>query len=397
MEYLLSALFLLAPTYVIRFSLFGLPANLLLVAVAIFWLIFAIWLTSKNLWPQFVESLHWTDRKLFWLIGLFFASGVISLFWQGLSTEKLGQFIVLFLQPVSIFFLARFIFVKKPNAKKVLIYSFYLFLGVCGVYAVVQYFTLLGLPPLWWGNSAEPKRSLGFFVHPNYLALFIVPLLAFLIPDLKTRFKPLKNYPNTMLVLAWVLGAVGLFFSLSRGGWLGLFAAGVVYFVVINVTLARKQIVKLFAGLALIVLIIMAVPNFRYRLILPFYGEKSAVSRLSLLNTGAKMLKDSPLLGKGLQGFSNNWARYNMDKNLDHYNFPHNIFLNFWIDTGILGLVSFFALSIYLFVRGLKSKNNAFAFGAALFLVALVVHGLIDVPYLKNDLALLFWLVVALG
>jgi len=35
--------------------------------------------------------------------------------------------------------------------------------------------------------------------------------------------------------------------------------------------------------------------------------------------------------------------------------------------------------------------------GLLLFLVAIFVHGLIDIPYLKNDLALVFWMVLALS
>jgi hypothetical protein len=40
-----------------------------------------------------------------------------------------------------------------------------------------------------------------------------------------------------------------------------------------------------------------------------------------------------------------------------------------------------------------------FSFGLGLFLIALIIHGLIDNPYLKNDLALVFWLIwgISLG
>ena len=35
--------------------------------------------------------------------------------------------------------------------------------------------------------------------------------------------------------------------------------------------------------------------------------------------------------------------------------------------------------------------------GAMASMAALLVHGLVDVPYFKNDLALLFWIIYALG
>ena len=78
-----------------------------------------------------------------------------------------------------------------------------------------------------------------------------------------------------------------------------------------------------------IVIVIVSIPNLRWRFLLPFYGEKSAVSRLSLWDTGTKAIKESPVTGLGLTGFSKNWERLNTDPNLDTHNFPHNIFLNF--------------------------------------------------------------------
>jgi O-antigen ligase len=139
------------------------------------------------------------------------------------------------------------------------------------------------------------------------------------------------------------------------------------------------------------VAIFMAVPNFRYRLLLPFYGEKSAVARFSLWKTGVKMISDEPVLGKGLVGFGNNWEKYNSDPNLEHYNFPHNIILNFWVDFGILGVLSMMGLFVYGIINGIKNRTNLYWFGLMLALVAIFTHGLIDIPYLKNDLAVVFW------
>jgi O-antigen ligase len=104
------------------------------------------------------------------------------------------------------------------------------------------------------------------------------------------------------------------------------------------------------------------------------------------------MVKDSPITGKGLLGFSNNWYAYNTDPGLEHYPAPHNIALNFWIDTGLLGLISFFGLLVLAVIRGIKERSNAYKLGLLLACVALVMHGLVDIPYFKNDLALLFWM-----
>jgi putative inorganic carbon (HCO3(-)) transporter len=393
MEYLIALTLFLAPTYVIRFDVFGLPTNLLMLWVPLVWLIFALWIFSTGRFSNFRQSVIFTDRRLLWLVAVFFSAGTVALFIGGFSQEKLGQYIVWFVEPLTMFFIARFLAQKFPAAKSYFISAIYFFLLVSGVYAMVQYFTLHGLPPAWWGNSDEPKRALSFFAHPNDYALFIAPLLAFLLPDVFARIKNFRLPANSAVIFAWIAGAIGLLFSFSRGGWLGLVAA-LAMFVLVS---GNKKTAQTVATAVVIVAIVIAlVPNLRYRVILPFYGERSSVARLALWRTGWHMVQDNPALGKGLLGADHNWARYAVDPPLGHYPFPHNIFLDFWIDTGLLGLISFIALAVYGLWHGWKHRANMYAFGLMLFLVALLVHGQIDNPYFKNDLALAFWLVWAM-
>ena len=312
----------------------------------------------------------------------------------GLSLDKIGQFLVLFVQPISIYFIVRYIFDQQPKSKELIVKTFYFFVAVCGAYALLQYFTLIGLPQGWWGNSQEPKRAIAFFLHPNFYALFITPILAFLIPDMVPRIQVLfQKRLGIIYIFAWVLGSVGLLMSLSRGGWLGLLVATAI-FVIISAN--KKYLLTSVIALLIIAGVVYAIPNLRYRVLLPFYGEKSSVARLSLWRTGSEMIKDSPILGKGLLGFSNNWELYNRDPGLGKYPAPHNIFLNFWIDTGLLGLLSFLAICFFAFGKALKRNRSALVLGVGLFIIGLIIHGLIDTPYLKNDLALIFWLVLAL-
>ena len=46
--------------------------------------------------------------------------------------------------------------------------------------------------------------------------------------------------------------------------------------------------------------------------------------------------------------------------------------------------------------RNLKKENRFIALGLIGAMVAIVVHGMVDVPYFKNDLAVMFWLVIAM-
>lgn len=84
------------------------------------------------------------------------------------------------------------------------------------------------------------------------------------------------------------------------------------------------------------------------------------------------------------------------------YMYPHNIFLNFWTEIGLLGALLFTWLIGRYFYEAirLQSKLDRAARMMALGLIgamsALCIHGLVDVPYFKNDLSVLFWLLIAL-
>lgn len=399
MPYIFASLLLLTPLYIWRFSVGGESTNFLMIAsfVVIGIAIFDIWLRSAT--EEFRDTAFKLTKPMLIGICLIAAASLISLFGFGFTPEKFAQWIVLYAQPLTIFFLLRYY--SKRNRKVLWWFSLavYLILMSAGILAIIQYTSLHTLPQAWWGNANEPKRAIAFFSHPNFYALFATPLLAWLLPDVVNRVKNFRqNYATKWLqiscIFAWLVAVAGLFLSLSRGSWLGLVAAAGVY---VLVTANKKMFLGFIAALIILVGVVSAVPNLRYRAILPFYGEKSSVARISLWQTGADMLLTNPLFGKGINGFDDNWTEFNRDQGLDHYNFPHNIFLNFWIDLGLLGLIGFAIVLFSSAWQGIRSRQNPLAVGLLLFIVALVVHGLIDIPYLKNDLALVFWMVLGLS
>ncbi len=428
MPVIFASLIILAPLYVWRFVVpigNGLPTNFLMLAnfVVVGVGVLMMWRGSndsgidgvtKKMRDVFAEL----GRPLSVAIGLFGLASVISLVAFGVNGEKFAQWMVLYAQPLIIFFLIKYFLPSAEidmEARQRWVGYFYgaayIVVGAAGVLAMVQYFTLLTLPPAWWGNANEPKRSIAFFAHANAFGLFVTPLLAWLISDVVRRIqlawesfrqfgfavykKDSHFLVNKYCTVLWTLGVVGMFLSLSRGAWLGFLAAAIVYALVA----ANKKMLIGFAAAGIILVgVVTVVPNLRYRVLLPFHGEKSTVARFSLWDTAGKMIADSPVLGKGVNGFSDNWDKYNTDAGLEHYNFPHNILLNFWVDLGFLGVVSMMAILLASAWRGFtQRKTSTVALGLLLFIVAMVAHGLIDIPYLKNDLALMFWIVLALG
>ncbi len=395
-----ASLIAVAPLYIWRFELVGLPTNFFMVYAFAVAFIGGFTILFRGQLKQAWQLSKELPSLLRWSILGFYLASVISLFVGGFDLSKFGQWLVLYALPIKLAGQLYFFIKQEPNKKKIVLWFIYAFLFGSGIVALLQYFWLVGLPSDWWGNSNEPKRAIGFFIHPNNLALFITPLLAYTLPHIKSSLEswwaglPKVFNQNLWPLLAWVSGGVALLLSLSRGGWLGLAVSGAVF-----VFIAGNRRLRIIAVVTAViaVMVIAAVPNLRYRVILPFYGEKSSVARLSLWETGTKMIKDSPILGQGVNGFNYNWDKFNTDPNLDHYNFPHNFILNTWIDLGLLGLISWLTIVGYGLWYGFKNRAKPFAFGLALFLLAILLHGLIDIPYFKNDLAMIFWLIFAIA
>jgi len=78
---------------------------------------------------------------------------------------------------------------------------------------------------------------------------------------------------------------------------------------------------------------------------------------------------------------------------------PHNIFLAFWLQCGIFGLAGFLWLLIRFFKTGFKLSaigHRSLVIGLMAVMVYILVHGLVDATYWKNDLSVIFWLTVVL-
>lgn len=389
MEFLPALLLWIVPAYLVRFSVLGINTNVLMLGVVAFWLLFLFYLRSSGI-KKFIDYCRALPKLALVLVLTFFVAGIVSFFVAGVSVESLGQFIVLFVQPISLFFCFTYIFKNYPKSKVVFRASAFMLVALSGLLAIFQYITLISLPQQFWGNMNEPKRAISFFAQPDMYAMFVAPLLAWLLGEVLGFLKKPFDKGGYFVVGAWIIGAIGLFLSLSRGGWIGLGAAGVLA-LIFNTTKQQRKII--YIASVICIAIVFSVPNFRYRVILPFLGEKSAVSRFSLWDNGIKMIKESPVIGKGLLGFNKNFDRVNTDPGLDHHNHPHNLFLALWVDTGVIGVLSFYALVLFGIYQSFKLRKDPKPFGLALFLVAIIIHGLVDTPYLKNDLAMIFWII----
>ena len=194
---------------------------------------------------------------------------------------------------------------------------------------------------------------------------------------------------------------LAVLFARSEGGLIGIGAGLVTMGLLFSKQTRKITLALIVAG----VIIVAAVPALRSYAVhtvtlndCPTLYECSLTLRRTQWVDTWTMLKDGRLLyGAGLGGYQKAMLAYHNHPGIEIYLYPHNVFLNFWAELGLAGLILFLVI-IAAFWRSvasaLRTPSRTLAVGAAGAMVTLLVHGLVDVPYFKNDLAVLFWLII---
>ncbi|MBI3952663.1 MAG: O-antigen ligase family protein [Candidatus Doudnabacteria bacterium] len=359
----LGLILALLPTYLVRFTIFGLPTTFLEVILVIFLLSV---LVSQYKQISSLKKLGALNS----VVLLFVLSGIISTLISPEPIKALGQLKALIIEPV-LFFYACALIIKKESDLKIPLTMLLSSSLIISLFGLIQHQTLLGLPLRFWGFGEGVKRIVSVFEYPNALALYLGPLLAFFLALIYSK----STLINRKL-LFWTtgMGLIALVLTFSRGAWLAVLA-------VLAVLIGKKFSWKI-AGAVLIIIIIAIVflqSGQRFSL-----SDTSSQTRIQLYQYALTAVLANPLLGNGLHGFEAFGVLY-----------PHNIFLNFWLELGLLGMLAFFGI-ITLSLKQYKIAPTSIKLAAAMFLLAVVVHGLVDVPYFKNDLSILFWFMISI-
>lgn len=377
----------------------GIPVTLVEVLLATGFVFFVI---SEEAW-----KVSWWQKYGYlyknWGLLVFFAAAVIGVFvapdvsYMLDGTEfpakmkALGIFKGWILAPIVYFFMAKYYFFKRPSLVKVALRAL-LFGGV-----------LLSMLAIWQvltGNyTTLDARASGPFESANYLALYLGPIVVY-------GFLALPQEKNwwwrALLSASLILCTAALYATLSYAAWIAVLAALFVALFVHARKLPKKVQFGLLAGAVVLGILAVAsqLGSEKFVQFLDFSGRSSTSVRLQVYEISLNLIKQHPIFGIGLGQFEqfyqvNAAAILGQDPfewNMLH---PHNIFLAFWLFMGLPGLVAF----VWLCFKALawiweQDKHERRI--AALMLVVILVHGMFDVPYFKNDLAFQFWLLLAI-
>lgn len=412
----LSLTLMSLPLYVIRCKSFSvcvspIPFTFLEVLIIV---TFLIWLLLKLKTNKPRKILKEFNQKIPLILKILFIvfllSPLVSIIFSGDKSGALGIYKAYFLEPFLLFFVIYDYLISSKNLK--LVFWSLIFSGFwISLLAVGE--KMINYSPFDPAELATRGRAAAVYSTSNAPGLLIGPLVLLLLGyglyiyknDIRDKVNILSE--KLLLVISIIILLLGLYSSGSRGAFFGIFVAVLLFiFYILYSKFARKTQVKVIYLFKTVVILFFMV-NLLFFINIGYFSKlanknqtnisPSLLSRICLWEGSVNVIKQSPILGSGLNGFQ---SAHNKNKTCNNENliYPHNIFLNFWTETGVLGLISFLGICCYFFINLLNyEKINYLNLGIIGAFIEILFHGLLDVPYFKNDLSVLFWVILAIG
>jgi len=369
------------PFYLIRFGFFGLPTNLL-EALTIFIFVAFLFIDLHSFIKQgtnfFRNYFIFLVPIAVIIIGLVIGTAKAGSYEIGLGIIK-GWFII----PIMIWFLANF-GVTSGDSDKETRKAFQAYL----VSSVIVALFSIG----FWieGKHTYDLRLQGFYNSPNYLAMALAP--GFLVGLFSYKYD--KN--NKYIYIA-AIGALSIviYMTHSVSSWLAIAVS-----IVVTLLLKKRSYYKL---LILSIFIFFSIMIFwqlnQSRINQSFEGleRSSLASRLMIWNASTKIIRSDAnwLWGIGPGNFQEQYLDNQkyfppyLEWSVPH---PHNLFLTFWLSSGIIGFIAFLFILINWFRLILKYEFKTPQVIAVSIMLYILIHGILDTTYFKNDLAVIFWM-----
>ncbi len=234
------------------------------------------------------------------------------------------------------------------------------------------------------GNASSQK----------WIMLAMMPAILVLISSGKTQ----KIYKNLIIFYAVIIFNVVAYYSISRNSHIVLmacFLAFIVYFY-------RHVKYWLFAALSVVMLSVFSIQLFdsigsRFgQLVIELSEYMSSGSYNSSVGVRAHMymtawntMLENWVFGSGLGSWEKIWFEASREyPNVSGLNNPHNDFLLFGMESGVVGLVTVFLFFINIFLASWRSKNNISGLGWIIGW-GLMVTALVNAPFRDGALGIM--------
>ncbi|MTV49909.1 hypothetical protein GJ688_13090 [Heliobacillus mobilis] len=286
--------------------------------------------------------------------------------------------------------------VRSPGQASLLIIVFTFVGAGIAAYGVYQYVT--GAPmPSGWVDQAEDLRTRAYSIvgSPNILGSLLV-LTTPIALGLAYQGRPWQRlfYLGITAVMA-----LGLLFSFSRGAWLGL-ALAVILFSLLQ---DRRLIALMLIGAILLPVLSPSVSDRIGYLLSPEYFKKSSTDgRLERWSLALEQLQAHPITGAGFGRFGGAAAERHRAELPHRTLYTDNYYMKTGAETGLVGLISFILLMVAAVRTAVGSavhgppRYRPIAVGIACGLFGVVLHNAVENVFEVPLMVASFWLCAAL-
>lgn len=285
-----------------------------------------------------------------------------------------------------------------------------------GAYGIKQQFD--GVQPLATWNDptsdmAGATRVYSYLGNPNLLAAYLLPMISL---SIAAFFVWKRWLPKALAATMVVIDIFCLFFTQSRGGWIGL--VGIVFTFLILSYLWWKPYLSPFwqkwlLPSAIISIVVMAgcgllfVAPLRMRILSIFAGRNDSSNnfRINVWEGVRSMIHDRPILGigPGNSAFNQIYPLYMRPKYsaLSAY----SIYLEILVETGMIGFSCFIWLLTVTFTQSIQEiqrlrqsphRQGFWIMAAIAGMIGLMIHGCVDTVWYRPQVSTLWWFLIAI-
>ena len=184
----------------------------------------------------------------------------------------------------------------------------------------------------------------------------------------------------------------------TRGAWLDL--AIVLPFIL---AYRLRNLKKFFSSLIIFITVggifLVSSPQTFHRLqtITTANSEQSVTERFLMWQSAINAIEDNPLMGVGLGNYEEEYQeKYILDEAKERYQgHAHNVFLQFWAETGLPGIILYCALFGYILFWSWRRAKNFYALIIFSATLDLMLYSLTDYTFASYSSMRVYWLMFA--
>ena len=342
------------------------------------------WTQLKNRWLLVVSE--W--QSLFFFSGLFLCGILVAFFSSPHTLSDWGEMKSFYVFPI--FFLVSLLIFGETRRQL----ESFLLAWLLGTVAAAL--AALGAASMGW--VLYDGRLASAYLSPNYLAMLVAPgVLLALYFSLVRIDRPVR----WMGALSLGVFLPALWATHSYAAWLSLIVALGVFLGFGKISPKVLLKICILVALAASIFLIRESRTEKWNTILSGSDRSSLASRVMIWRSARQIAHDSFPWGIGVGRFQEMYlaAQPLYPPYLEWaVPTPHNLYLHFLIEGGLLALIGWLGSVSVVFIavwkrwkQGQSKQLTVFGAFAISLLVFYLVYGLIDTPYMKNDLALAIW------